>query len=403
MPSPVYRGGPADNPKGFQPQATGNYPAKSDVADEDNIYLSDQGWVYRHYKSLDKSKFWDEIIWAGDVTNPPAANDPVNVFGTPNPDFLVGDGFQFVSGVYPGVDATIGQATIGGSENVDTASALPYTVSVGGTLANGNTFAWSVDGPGTAVLNNASGTFTGNTPAQANTNITFPTAGQYTVTCLIKASATASTGSIGNLGVSAEANVVADTIGTVTLTGQATPEVGGAIVYTVQHDGTAPDGDITFALTTSPTSNRTIADTSDPMKKTVTFGAGSQGVAYTLTATLTDASASDSPATGTKSATPHTVIGEGTVGGGNTTVVKDVATATFNVAFTGASNPAPDDLAYAWTSTPTSGSFSSATAAAPTFTATAAGNYQIKCTVTSADSDPTSVVATAKTLTVSDS
>ena len=39
----VWRGGPTDNPPGFQPQAFGNYPAKSDVADKDNIYLSDQG------------------------------------------------------------------------------------------------------------------------------------------------------------------------------------------------------------------------------------------------------------------------------------------------------------------------------------------------------------------------
>ena len=95
--SPVYRGGPGDDPKGFQPEAIGNYVAKSDVADLDNIYLSDQGWVYRHFKPRadDPEAYWDEIIWAGDVSGPgpandatpslvpatPEANDPVGIFG----------------------------------------------------------------------------------------------------------------------------------------------------------------------------------------------------------------------------------------------------------------------------------------------------------------------------------
>ena len=76
MSDAVWRG----NDPGFQEQAVGNYPDKSDCADKDNIYLSDEGWVYRHYKSLDKSKYWDEVIWAGAVTDPPAENEPINAF-----------------------------------------------------------------------------------------------------------------------------------------------------------------------------------------------------------------------------------------------------------------------------------------------------------------------------------
>ena len=106
--SPVYRG---DDP-GFQTQAVGAYPIKSDVADKDNIYLSDQGWVYRHFKNATKTEWWDEVIWAGDVTNPPSENDPVDQFGDPTPEFLFGDGYQPTSGPYPGIDATIGAATI---------------------------------------------------------------------------------------------------------------------------------------------------------------------------------------------------------------------------------------------------------------------------------------------------
>ena len=99
----VYRGTPADDPKGFQPEAIGNYKAKSDVADLDNIYLSDQGWVYRHFKPRadDAEAYWDEIIWAGDVSGPgpandatptlvpatPEANDPVGIFGAESQTF----------------------------------------------------------------------------------------------------------------------------------------------------------------------------------------------------------------------------------------------------------------------------------------------------------------------------
>ena len=404
--SPVYRG---DDP-GFQTQAVGNYPDKSDVADKDNIYLSDQGWVYRHFTSLDKSTFWDEIIWAGDVTNPPTANDPVDTFGADNPEFLTGDGFQFVSGPYPGVDPTIGEATIGGFENVDTATAIPYTVSVAGTLANNNTYAWSVDGPGTATFSSGTqtGTFTGNTPAEANVSITFPEAGQYTVTCLIKSSAVSTSGSIGNLGVSAEVSVAPDTIGTVTVTGQATPEVGNAIVYTVQHDGTAPDGDLTLTFTTSPTSNRTIADTSDPMKKTVTFTDGSQGEAYTLTASLADPDASDTPQSGTKSVTPHTVMGNATAlinGEGQISMVKSTTTAAIALTYTGTSNPAPSDLTYSWRANPSgAGTFSDDAIANPTFTAgNTAGGTQIVCTISSADSDPSSEDSSVIFVTITDS
>ena len=166
MPSPVYRGGPTDNPAGFEPQAVGNYPAKSDVADQDNIYLSDQGWVYRHFKSLDKTEYWDEIIWAGDVTDPPQANDPVNTFGVPNVVFNVGDGIQAVSGPYPASSPHIGNAIISGPDQGDKATNLAYTVAVSGALASGDTFKWeALSGPGTATISNATGTFSGNSPS----------------------------------------------------------------------------------------------------------------------------------------------------------------------------------------------------------------------------------------------
>jgi len=76
--------------------AIGTAPAACDVYDKDNIFLTDQGWVYRHFKKADLSQYWDEIIVAGEVD--PAAtisgvdNDPVDAFDEPDPNFETGDG-----------------------------------------------------------------------------------------------------------------------------------------------------------------------------------------------------------------------------------------------------------------------------------------------------------------------
>ncbi len=61
----------------------------SNVYDKDNVYLSDQGWAYRHFKG-DGTAFWDEVLVAGEV---PAGDSP-DAFGTASPTFLVGDAVQ---------------------------------------------------------------------------------------------------------------------------------------------------------------------------------------------------------------------------------------------------------------------------------------------------------------------
>lgn len=57
--------------------------ASNPVFDMDNVYLSDQGWAYRHYKREDKSLYWDEILVAGEV----AASDTPDDFGAASPTF----------------------------------------------------------------------------------------------------------------------------------------------------------------------------------------------------------------------------------------------------------------------------------------------------------------------------
>lgn len=90
----------------------------SNVYDKDNVYLSDQGWAYRHFKG-DGSSYYDEILVAGEV---PVGDSP-DAFGTASPTFLVGDGVQA-----PLAGKTfIGDLLTGGSGYTATASGVATT------------------------------------------------------------------------------------------------------------------------------------------------------------------------------------------------------------------------------------------------------------------------------------
>ena len=62
----------------------GNAKKWSDSYDADNIYLSEEGWVYRHFKNTDRTLWWDEIIVAGQVV------PNVSVHGVDNGDSILG-------------------------------------------------------------------------------------------------------------------------------------------------------------------------------------------------------------------------------------------------------------------------------------------------------------------------
>ena len=83
----------------------------SDSYDKDNVFLTDEGWVYRHYKrrdpvtgDIDPAVFWDEIIVAGEVDPTDATNNPVGNINDATPTFEIGDGIQdvdYTSTTYP--------------------------------------------------------------------------------------------------------------------------------------------------------------------------------------------------------------------------------------------------------------------------------------------------------------
>ncbi len=70
------------------------------IMDRDQVYFSDEGWAYRHYKSYAKSNdaggFWDECIVAGEALlangQPDTSAEEFGSTGAKN--FLFGDGYQ---------------------------------------------------------------------------------------------------------------------------------------------------------------------------------------------------------------------------------------------------------------------------------------------------------------------
>ena len=56
----------------------------SDSTNINNVYLTEEGWVYRHYKRADKSKWYDELIVAGQVKTDISTPDDMEIHGVPN-------------------------------------------------------------------------------------------------------------------------------------------------------------------------------------------------------------------------------------------------------------------------------------------------------------------------------
>ena len=83
------------------------------VLDIDNVYFSDQGWAYRHYKTEAKANtagnYWDEILVAGAALDANGDIDSTaDAFGTPgSKTFLTGDGEQAPIIPSGGIDAYI--------------------------------------------------------------------------------------------------------------------------------------------------------------------------------------------------------------------------------------------------------------------------------------------------------
>lgn len=145
--------------------------ASNPVLDMDNVYLSDQGWVLRHYKREDKSLFWDEILVAGEV---PSADTP-DPFGDPSPTFETTGGDSVQSPALTLAPASIVEFSAPAVSTVTNPTVL-FDLDVADA-----TFAWSTDEAGATLDDNT-------LEAPVLTHAATP--GVYTLTCVIS-SATA--------------------------------------------------------------------------------------------------------------------------------------------------------------------------------------------------------------------
>jgi len=124
----------------------GTTKVASDSYDIDNIYLTQEGWVYRHYKKTDKSKWWDEIIVAGEVDE--ATNEPCAETNPPKLGTLTEPIFESGGDTYKDFEYSTQTATGGGVPTFDNTPDAPDTtpVTIGNvTLDNTDPTAFTTD------------------------------------------------------------------------------------------------------------------------------------------------------------------------------------------------------------------------------------------------------------------
>ena len=160
----------------------------SDSYDMDNIYLTEEGWVYRHFKNTDRTLWWDEIIVAGQVkpdmsihgvSNGPGVEqgtgrgvaevvltNPLKLGTATEPSFQQGDGvfdYRYSNHVGEDIDGDIdledpvfdddqsgGGGNIPGNPNPPTPGLAIGVVTISGPRTfnqnNPETYTWSVSG-----------------------------------------------------------------------------------------------------------------------------------------------------------------------------------------------------------------------------------------------------------------
>ena len=175
----------------------------SGAYDLDNVYLSEEGWVYRHYKRADKSKLWDEILFSGEVDVNDASNNPVSAtvsvganLGTDEytPTLEIGDGkVDFDYGTTedssdddgdpspppPPPPATeIDEVTISGDAAPTEGDTKTYTATVTSTTSD-ITYAWTVSAGGSIDSGDGSSSIV----------VTWNTSGAQTVDCQVGSTA----------------------------------------------------------------------------------------------------------------------------------------------------------------------------------------------------------------------
>ena len=276
----------------------------SDSYDIDNIYLSEEGWVYRHFKSTDQSRWWDEIIVAGEVPagDTPQATNPPKLGTVASPGYETGDGtFDWeysehqVTGT-PGFDSNKivtegGGLGVGDGQTVvvgdigtisGTAPAGPVTTGVAYTYTAaaegaGTSFSWATS-DGAATLSDTTGD---------SITITWATRGAQTVTVTANLAGADDDGATKTYNESVEAF----TIGNLSHSGTGYAVTNVPVDIWAAADGNADD--LTYAWTvTVDNGPGSVSDVTigDPTASNTTFMSTSEGK-FILTCTISSSKA----------------------------------------------------------------------------------------------------------------
>ena len=291
----------------------------SDSYDIDNIYLSEEGWVYRHFKSTDGSRYWDEIIVAGEVPSgdSPQATNPPKLGTVAAPPYETGDGskdWEYSSHQVTGTPGTYTTkiVTTGGGLGVGDGSTPPATdigditgTAPQGTVTAGTAYTYTAaaEGAGTTfawATSDASATLSATTGASIT--ITWATAGPQTVTVT---ATLAGAGDDGKTKVYNEA-VEPFVIGNVTNSGDASVATSTNTTVTATADGNADDLTYAWAIT-GGTGTPGDAAFGDPTVNSTPFQSTSAGT-FELTCTVSSVKAGGAGGDGTGSKTTQLTV-----------------------------------------------------------------------------------------------
>ena len=283
--------------------------------------------------------------------------------------------------------ATIGDFTITGKGAVDVGQSTQYQ-SNATPDADDATYAWTVLSGGSVVPTGQAEVTAGQTASGCT--VSWKAAGNYDVRCVISSDTASDSPKSDDRAVTCS---VADTVGTVTVSGSATPEAETPSTYTVSTSG-GNVSDLTYAWSVlngdAQIANPTASSTA------ITFAAqGNATVQCIVSSDSSSATGSDTLAVVVSTAKKIGVISvdpsaatpaAGTAENFQCSVEGNIADATFQ-----------------WAVTPADGTFNIATATAQDtdITFNAASSYEVACTVSSATAQDSPKTTDAASVTVS--
>ena len=280
--------------------------------------------------------------------------------------------------------ATIGDFTITGKGAVDVGQSTQYQ-SNATPDATDETYAWTVEQSGSAVATSKAEVTAGATASGCTVN--WKQAGSYDVKCVISSSSATDSPKSDSRAVTCS---VVNTLGTATVSGNATPTVGAGDVYSVALSGNNVSN-LTYKWTvadaTAQISNPNAAST------TVTFeGAGNASVQCVVSSVDAPSVSDDLDVVVSKQS-----IGAITVGGPVGVAFADLNTGK-NYTSTNAGGTLVGTTAYEWTSSPSVGAvINSPTSQNTQVVFTQPGTYTFSCKWTNQAADPTSTIGTKVT------